>query len=86
MAQWYRDMMILHEGAPEEQVIHVAHIGDLRKGADRLGGRNLAAVLEAVEDARESIEANTNVQLTLDTLFLRVRSHTLPTGKIITDG
>jgi DNA polymerase-3 subunit delta' len=81
MAQWYRDMMILFEGAPEDQVIHVAHLQELRKGADRIGGLNLAAILESVEDAREAIEANTNVQLTLDTLLLRVRDHTLPTEK-----
>jgi DNA polymerase-3 subunit delta' len=81
MAQWYRDMMILFEGAPEDQVIHVAHIQKLKKGADRIGGPNLAAILESVEDAREAIEANTNVQLTLDTLLLRVRGHTLPTEK-----
>jgi len=74
MAQWYRDMMILFEGAPEDQVIHVAHIQELRKGADRIGGLNLAEILESVEDAREAIEANTNVQLTLDTLFLGVRN------------
>jgi len=81
MAQWYRDMMILFEGAPVDQVIHVAHIQELRKGADRIGGLNLAAILESVEDAREDIEANTNVQLTLDTLLLRVRNHTLTTEK-----
>ena len=81
MAQWYRDMMILFEGAPEDQVIHVAHIPELRKGADRIGGFNLAAILESVEDAREAIEANTNVQLTLDTLLLRVRNHTLESIK-----
>jgi len=81
MAQWYRDMMILFEGVPEDQVIHVAHIQELRKGAHRIGGANLAAILESVEDAREAIEANTNVQLTLDTLLLRVRNHTSPTEK-----
>jgi hypothetical protein len=81
MAQWYRDMMILFEGAPEDQVIHIAHVPELRKGAERIGGLNLAAILESVEDAREAIEANTNVQLTLDTLLLRVRDHTSPTEK-----
>jgi DNA polymerase-3 subunit delta' len=83
MAQWYRDMMILFEGAPEDQVIHSAHIRELQKGADRIGGPNLAAILESVEDAREDIEANTNVQLTLDTLLFRVRNHTLESTKTI---
>lgn len=81
MAQWYRDMMILYEGAPEDQVIHVASIQELRNGVEKIGGLNLAPILEAVEDAREAIEANTNVQLTLDTLLLRVRDHTLQTEK-----
>ena len=83
MAQWYRDMMILSEGAPDDQVIHVTHITELKKGADRIGGRNLSAILESVEDAREAIEANTNVQLTLDTLLLRVRNRTLQQEKSI---
>lgn len=83
MTQWYRDMMILSEGAPENQVIHVTHISELRNGADRIGGRNLAAILESVEDAREAIEGNTNVQLTLDTLLLRVRDHALQHEKSI---
>lgn len=83
MAQWYRDMMIMFEGAPEDQVIHVSHIADLRKGAARIGGQNLSAILESVEDAREAIEANTNVQLTLDTLLLRVRDRTLRQEKSI---
>jgi len=81
MVQWYRDMMILVEGAPEDQVIHVAHLQELKKGAARIGGLNLSRILESVEDAREAIEGNTNVQLTLDTLLLRVRNHTSPTEK-----
>jgi len=81
MAQWYRDMMIMAEGAPEEQIVHVAHLQELRKGAARVGGPPLARILESVEDAREAIESNTNVQLTLDTLLLRVRNHILPAEK-----
>lgn len=81
MAQWYRDMMILSEGVPEDHVIHVSHIPELKRGADRIGGPELAAILESVEDAREAIEANTNVQLTLDTLLLRIRDRTLPKEK-----
>lgn len=77
MAQWYRDMMILAEGAPEEQVIHLPHLESLKKGADRLGGRILSVTLESVEDAREAIEANANVQLTLDALLLKVRRQAL---------
>lgn len=76
MAQWYRDMMILSEGAPEEQVIHVAHLERLREGAHRLGGGILAAVLESVEDSRLALDSNANVQITLDTLLLKVRSYT----------
>ena len=83
MAQWYRDMMILFEGAPDDQVTHITHLEELRKGADKVGGHNLPAILESVEDAREAIEGNSNVQLTLDALFLRVRGHTTRQEKSI---
>lgn len=79
MAQWYRDMLILSEGAPEEQVIHVAHMESLKKGAHRLGAGTLSAVLESVEDARLALDSNANVQLTLDTLLLKVRGYATPT-------
>jgi DNA polymerase-3 subunit delta' len=81
LAQWYRDMLIIAEGAPEDQVIHIAHLNELKKVAGRIGGPGLSAIIESVEDAREAIEGNTNVQLTLDTLLLRVRDHTLNEGK-----
>lgn len=81
MAQWYRDMLILSEGVPEDQVIHIAHIPELKRVSDLIGGRELAAILESVEDAREAIEANTNVELTLDTLLLRIRDRTRPKEK-----
>ncbi len=81
MAQWYRDMMILAEGGPEDQVVHMSYLTELKTGAGTMGGRSLAMILEAVDDAREAVEANTNVQLTLDALLLRVRAYTLPTEK-----
>ena len=77
MAQWYRDMMILSEGAPEDQVIHIGHLSELRQGAANLGSPVLARVLESVEDTREAVEANANVQLAIDTLLLRSRQHIL---------
>jgi len=77
LAQWYRDMMILAEGVPEAQVVHLPYLKELREGASKVGGRNLTVILESVENAREDIEANTNIQLTLDTLLFKIRSQML---------
>jgi DNA polymerase-3 subunit delta' len=73
MAQWYRDMMILAEGGSEKHVINAAHLSSLREAAAKTTAGRLTGVLESVEDAREALESNTNVQLTLDSLLLTVR-------------
>lgn len=73
MSQWYRDMMILSEGADEKHVINTAHLTSLKTSAENMTVGRLTDVLESVEDAREALESNTNVQLTLDSLLLTVR-------------
>lgn len=73
MSQWYRDMMILTEGGNEKHVINTAHLASLRAAAKNTTANRLTDILESVEDAREALESNTNVQLTLDNLLLTVR-------------
>jgi hypothetical protein len=85
MAQWYRDIMILAEGGNEDQVIHTAHLPSLINAAERATGDYLTSILESVEDAREALESNANVQLTLDKLLLTVRSQPTSEEKRVSD-
>ncbi|HDL53737.1 MAG TPA: DNA polymerase III subunit delta' [Proteobacteria bacterium] len=73
MAQWYRDILVLSEGAPREQLIHSSHLATLRTLAEELGSASLSMILESIEDAREDLENNTNVELTMDNLLFRLR-------------
>ncbi|UCF30413.1 MAG: DNA polymerase III subunit delta' [bacterium] len=73
MAQWFRDMLILAEGGGEEWVIHSSQLPVLRGEAARLGGYSLSMVLETIEDTREDLERNANVQLSLDNMLIRIR-------------
>ncbi|MFV1957495.1 MAG: hypothetical protein ACC669_08555, partial [bacterium] len=75
MAQWYRDMMILSLDGPEDQVIHISHLPELQEGATALKEGSLSTILEAIEDARDDLNKNTNVELTLDRLLLTIRSY-----------
>ncbi|TNF50268.1 hypothetical protein EP232_00820, partial [bacterium] len=75
MAQWYRDMMIIAEAGVEDQVIHTGHLPALRSGASQMGGYRLSMILESIEDAREDLEYNTNVELSLDNLLLKIRKY-----------
>ncbi len=75
MAQWYRDMMILSLDGPEDQVIHISHLPELQEGATALKEGSLSTILEAIEDARDDLKKNTNVELTLDRLLLTIRSY-----------
>jgi hypothetical protein len=45
----------------------------LRSGASKLGGYRLSMVLESIEDTRDDLEHNTNVELSLDNLLLKIR-------------
>ncbi len=74
MAQWYRDMMILSVGGPRDQVIHQGHFEALENGVQAIGRNALPFILEAVEDAREDLSRNSNVELTLDRLLLTIRA------------
>lgn len=75
MAQWYRDMMVLSLDGPEDHIIHISHLSELAEGATALPDGSFSAILEAIEDAREDIQNNTNVELTLDRLLLTIRSY-----------
>jgi len=77
MIQWYRDLLILAEGGNENQILNPAHIPALREAAGETSGYHIAAALESIEDAREALEANANIQLTLDSLLLTVRDQTI---------
>lgn len=76
MIQWYRDLLLLAEGGMESQTLTLTHIPTLRAEAQAIPYHDLAAVCEAIEEAREALEANTNIQLTLDRLLFNVRKHT----------
>jgi DNA polymerase-3 subunit delta' len=73
LAQWVRDMLLLAAGGPAELAFHQAHLDRLRAGAAAWRETELAWALEAVENAREDIEQNANVELTMDRLFLTLR-------------
>jgi DNA polymerase-3 subunit delta' len=75
MAQWYRDMMILAEGAGEDKVIHSSQLPILKRDSERLGGYNLSMVLETIEDTRQHLEQNANVQLSLDDMLMKIRNY-----------
>jgi DNA polymerase-3 subunit delta' len=73
MIQWYRDLLVLAEGGKESLVISAAHLPALRETARKYPDYPFEAVLESIEDAREALDANANIQLTLDSLLLTIR-------------
>ncbi len=70
LAEWMRDLMLLAAGGPEEETVHRALLPQLRAAAAGADPHRLAWNLEAVENTREEIEGNANVELALDRLFM----------------
>ena len=75
MVQWYRDLLLLSEGGSEDQVLTLPFLPSLREAARAIPCEDLAAVCETIEEAHEALEANTNIQLTLDRLLFSVRKY-----------
>ncbi len=75
MIQWYRDLLLLSEGGSENQVLTSSFLPSLKETARTISYEDLAAVCETIEEAREALEANTNIQLTLDRLLFSIRKH-----------
>ncbi|HEX5582050.1 hypothetical protein [Gaiella sp.] len=72
LAAWYRDLVVVAEGAGEA-VVHADRLDDLRSDAGDGRGRGAEEAAELVRQAwREAEEFNLNAALMLEALFVRV--------------
>ena len=72
LAAWYRDLVVLAEGA-ESAVVHADRLDDLRADVGRDAGLRAAEAAELARQAwREAEEFNVNASLALEALFVRL--------------
>lgn len=70
---WYRDLLLLHSGAPARLLAHQDCLPDLEREQERGGPRTWFARFAALAAAHRQLQANLNPQLTLDILGFRLQ-------------
>ncbi|MBW1916514.1 MAG: DNA polymerase III subunit delta' [Deltaproteobacteria bacterium] len=79
---WYRDLLALHFQVPPARLINQDRLAELNQAQGQITPGILLKRLEALNRAQRQLQANLNVELTLDILGLQLQSPRLEgTGK-----
>lgn len=70
---WYRDLLLLSQGAPERLLAHQDLLKDLKAEAARNQPKSWLAKLASLNAAQRHLRANLNPELTLDLLGFRLQ-------------
>jgi DNA polymerase-3 subunit delta' len=69
LAFWYRDLLLINEGASADLVVNLDRMEALRKAAAGMTTGEILSRLRAVEEARRGIALNLPLALCLETLY-----------------
>jgi DNA polymerase III subunit delta' len=73
LTRWIRDLVIVIVDGDHEQILHLDHITDLRRYAQRADIDALLTLLNDIERTEQQATRHLNVQMALETTFLRLR-------------
>lgn len=73
LTRWIRDLVILIVGGDQDQILHLAQLSDLRQYAQRADLDLLLPLLNDIEHIRQQATRHLNIQMALETTFLRLR-------------
>lgn len=82
LTRWIRDLVILIVGGDQDQILHLDQLTDLRHYAQRADIDYLLTLLNDIERTRQHATRHLNLQMALETTFLRLRDALglVPTG------
>lgn len=73
LTRWIRDLVILIVGGDEDQILHLDQLSDLRHYARQADIDSLLTLLNDIERIRQQATRHLNMQMALETTFLRLR-------------
>ncbi|MBX3303695.1 MAG: DNA polymerase III subunit delta' [Nitrospira sp.] len=73
LTRWIRDLVILIVGGDQDQILHLDQLTDLRHYAQRADIDYLLTLLNDIERTRQQATRHLNLQMALETTFLRLR-------------
>ena len=75
MAIWYRDVLIFKATNDSNHLIFREEIQTLRKVAQRSSYEGIERVIQALDKAKNRLNANVNFELTMELLFLEIKEN-----------
>lgn len=73
LTRWIRDLVILIIGGDQDQILHLDQLTDLQQYAQRADIDQLLTLLSDIERTRQQATRHLNMQMALETTFLRLR-------------
>jgi DNA polymerase-3 subunit delta' len=73
LTRWIRDLVIVIVGGDQDQILHLDQLAELQRYADRSDIDLLLTLLSDIEKHAQQATRHLNVQMALETTFLRLR-------------
>ena len=72
LVTWYRDLVLLHQGAPTDLLTHVHHVEQLKQLTARYSRLQLQSAIKAIFETKVMLQRNVNATLALEVLALKL--------------
>ena len=72
LVTWYRDLVLLHQGAPADLLTHVHHAEQLEQLTARYSRLQLQSAIKAIFETKAMLQRNVNATLALEVLALKL--------------
>ena len=72
LVTWYRDLMLLHQGAPADLLTHVHHVEQLKQLTACYSRLQLQSAIKAIFETKVLLQRNVNATLALEVLALKL--------------
>ena len=72
LVTWYRDLVLLHQGAPADLLTHVHHAEQLKQLTVRYSRLQLQSAIKAIFETKVMLQRNVNSTLALEVLALKL--------------
>jgi len=69
---FYRDLLLLHHGRPEQELVNIDLMDKIRRTAGRENVRSILRKLDAIAASRRQLDRNVNRQLAMDVLLMHL--------------
>ena len=76
LVTWYRDLVLLHQGAPADLLTHVHHAEQLKQLTARYSRLQLQSAIKAIFETKAMLQRNVNATLALEVLALKLLRQT----------